>query len=261
MDGEGNWQWMWPACRVLGLQMWSNCGACHCAVLYLSQAYCKRTQAFVRASGHTYGPLSTSQRHLVCCFQLAHDSTCWLVRYCSHLPCLVAAALPHRAEAFKELAGTLDEDTAAAAAKLEQHTAELARIESAVADKAAILQRLNDELSSKLQEQQQQQQHASTGAGEGRCGEGQSASSCREQLEAVQAQLEAVQRQLAAADAALVDKRAAVAEADEQLSSTRRDLAVCDPRLSSMRQQVQEAEAALRAKEAEVQVRGAAVRF
>lgn len=50
-----------------------------------------------------------------------------------------------RAAAFKELSGQLDADLASAAEKMEQQTAELQRLEAAVADKAAVLQKLADQ--------------------------------------------------------------------------------------------------------------------
>ena len=68
---------------------------------------------------------------------------------------MAAYKASRRLEAFRQLAGSLDDDTAAAAAQLERHTAELQRLEAAVADKAAVLQKLNDEVSSTLQQQLQ----------------------------------------------------------------------------------------------------------
>lgn len=157
-----------------------------------------------------------------------------------------------RVEAFRHLAGSLDDDTAAAAAKLERHTAELQRLEVAVADKAAVLQKLNDELSSTLQQQLLAAGDACAAAAA--AADGASGGACREQLAALQQQVAQVQRQLATADSALDEKRAAVAEAGEQLAAAKLDLAVCHPRLASLRQQLQEVEAAVRAGEAEGQV-------
>jgi chromosome segregation ATPase len=155
-----------------------------------------------------------------------------------------------RAEALQQLAGHLGDDTAAAAQQLEKQTAELQRLETAVADTAAVLQKLNDEVSSK--QQQQQLVHSWSGAGE-HCGDGQ-LQRCREQLAGVQQQLTQAEKQLAAADAALADKRAAVAEAEEQLAAIRRETSVCEPRLGSMRHQLQELESNIRARDTEHQV-------
>lgn len=49
-----------------------------------------------------------------------------------------------RTAAFEKLAGQLDADTAAAADKVEQQTAQLQQLEAAVAEKAAVLQSLTE---------------------------------------------------------------------------------------------------------------------
>jgi hypothetical protein len=54
-----------------------------------------------------------------------------------------------RATVLQELVGNLDSDAAAAAQRLEQQTAELQRLEAAVADKAAVLQKLNEQVEMK----------------------------------------------------------------------------------------------------------------
>jgi DNA repair exonuclease SbcCD ATPase subunit len=170
-----------------------------------------------------------------------------------------------RAEAFRQLAGHLDEDTAAAAAALERRTAELQRLEAAVADKAVVLHRLNDTLTAKLQEPLQLQGlpggDGCAAADGGHCDAAHAVGACKEQLAAVQHQQAQAQRELAAADVALIDKRAAVAEAEEQLAAAKRDLAVCDPRLAALRQQMQELELSARAQEAERQVGGGGALF
>jgi chromosome segregation ATPase len=163
-----------------------------------------------------------------------------------------------KADALQQLAGHLSEDTAAAARQLEQQTAELQRLEAAVADRAAVLQKLSDEVALKQREQLQQQQRlldSLTGSLTGeRCGDGQLLASCGEQLVSVQQQLAQAEKQLTAADSALVEKRAAVAEAEEQLAGLKRETFVCEPRLGSLRQQLQELEATIRARDAEQQV-------
>jgi chromosome segregation ATPase len=160
-----------------------------------------------------------------------------------------------RAEALQQLAGRLTDDTAAAARQLERQTAELQRLEAAVADKAAVLQKLSEEVASKQQQQQQQLLHSLSSSSE-RGGDAQALSNSREQLAAVQQQLAQAEKQLAAADAALLEKRAAVGEAGEQLAALRRETSVCEPRLGSLRQQLQELEANIRARTTEHQVRG-----
>lgn len=163
-----------------------------------------------------------------------------------------------KADALQQLAGHLSEDTAAAAQQLETQTAELQRLEAAIADRAAVLQKLSDEVASKQREQLQQQRQlldslSGSVTGEHR-GDAQLLASCREQLASVQQQLAQDEKQLAAADSTLVEKRAAVAEAEEQLAALRRETSVCEPRLSSLRQQLQELEATIRARDAEQQV-------
>lgn len=54
-----------------------------------------------------------------------------------------------RAALLQELVGQLEGDSAAAAAKLEQQTAELQRLEAAVTDKAAVLQKLTEQAEAK----------------------------------------------------------------------------------------------------------------
>jgi DNA repair exonuclease SbcCD ATPase subunit len=70
----------------------------------------------------------------------------------------------------------------------------------------------------------------------------------------VQQQLAQAEKQLSVADAALADKRAAVAEAEEQLAAVRRETSVCEPRLGSLRQQLHELESNIRARDTEHQV-------
>jgi DNA repair exonuclease SbcCD ATPase subunit len=158
-----------------------------------------------------------------------------------------------RAEALQQLAGRLTDDTAAAARQLERQTAELQRLEAAVADKAAVLQKLSEEVNSK--QQQQQLLHSLSSSSE-HGGDAQALSNSRELLAALQQQLGQAEKQLAAADAALLEKRAAVGEAGEQLAALRRETSVCEPRLGSLRQQLQELEANIRARTTEHQVRG-----
>lgn len=153
-----------------------------------------------------------------------------------------------RADALQQLAGHLPNDTAAAAEQLERQTAELQRLEAAVADKAAVLQKLGEEVA-------QKQLHLTHSLGSSeRSVDGHALASSREQLAAVQQQLAQVEKQLTAADASLIDKRAAVGEAEEQLAALRRETSVCEPRLSSLRQQLQELEANIRARITEHQV-------
>lgn len=156
-----------------------------------------------------------------------------------------------RAEALQQLAGHLSDDTAAAAQQLEKQTAELQRLETAVADTAVVLQKLNDKVASK--QQQQQLVHSWNSGGE-HCGDGQLLRSCRDQLAGVQQQLAQAEKQLSAADTALADKRAAVAEAEEQLAAVRRETSVCEPRLGSLRQQLHELESNIQARDIEHQV-------
>jgi hypothetical protein len=54
-----------------------------------------------------------------------------------------------RAAVLEELVGQLDSDAAEAAQRLEQQTAELQRVEAAVADKAAVLQKLSEQVNTK----------------------------------------------------------------------------------------------------------------
>jgi hypothetical protein len=51
-----------------------------------------------------------------------------------------------RAAVLQDLVGQLDSDAAAAAHRLEQQTAELQRLEAAVTDKAAVLQKLSEQV-------------------------------------------------------------------------------------------------------------------
>jgi hypothetical protein len=51
-----------------------------------------------------------------------------------------------RAAVLQELVGQLDSDAAASAQRLEQQTAELQRVEAAVANKAAVLQKLSEQV-------------------------------------------------------------------------------------------------------------------
>lgn len=60
--------------------------------------------------------------------------------------------------ALKQIAGGLSGDVTASAEQLEQQKAELQRLKAAVADKAAVLQKLSDEVAAAKQQQQQQQQ-------------------------------------------------------------------------------------------------------
>lgn len=163
-----------------------------------------------------------------------------------------------KAEELQRLAGHLSEDIAAAAQKLEKQTAELQRLEAAVADRATVLQKLSDQVASKQREQLQQQQQlleSLSGSISGdRCADGQLLASCKDQLASVQLQLSQAEKQLSTADAVLVERRAAVAEAEEQLASVRRETSVCEPRLTSLRQQLQELEANIRARDTEHQV-------
>lgn len=159
-----------------------------------------------------------------------------------------------KTEALQQLAGHLSEDTTAAAQQLERRTAELQRLEAAVADKAAVLQKLDDELTSKQQQQQQQRQLQHSLSSSSAAGDGLQLTNGKEQLLAVQQQLSQAEKQLAAADVALLEKRAAVAEAEEQLTAVRRETSVCEPRLNSLRQQLQELEATIRARDTELQV-------
>jgi len=57
--------------------------------------------------------------------------------------------------ALKQIAGDLGDDVTASAEQLEQHKAELQRLQAAVADKAAVLQKLSDEVAAAQQQQQQ----------------------------------------------------------------------------------------------------------
>lgn len=50
---------------------------------------------------------------------------------------------------LQELVGQLDSDAAAAAQRLEQQTAELQRLDAAVSDKAAVLQKLSEQAEAK----------------------------------------------------------------------------------------------------------------
>jgi chromosome segregation ATPase len=171
---------------------------------------------------------------------------------------VAAYKVSRKADALQHLAGHLGEDTAAAARQLEQQTAELQRLEAAVANRAAVLQKLSDEVASKQRDQLQQQQQlldSLTGSlTRERCGDAQLLASCGEQLVSVQQQLAQAEKHLTAADSALVEKCAAVAEAEEQLAALKRETSVCEPRLSSLRQQLQELEATIRARDAEQQV-------
>jgi len=56
--------------------------------------------------------------------------------------------------ALKQIAGGLDDDVTASAEQLERQKAELQRLEAAVADKAAVLQKLSDEVTAAKQQEQ-----------------------------------------------------------------------------------------------------------
>eukprot|EP00879_Flechtneria_rotunda_P019310 GHRR01020280.1.p1 GENE.GHRR01020280.1~~GHRR01020280.1.p1 ORF type:complete len:1326 (+),score=682.05 GHRR01020280.1:480-4457(+) len=152
-----------------------------------------------------------------------------------------------RAATFKELAGQLDSDTAAAAQKLEQTTAELQQLEATIAHKAAVVQKLNDQIEASLQ-----QRDSLTGPLAM-----QSANSQQQLISMQQQQLQQGQKQLDAAHAAMTAQRAAIADAEAKLAAVKQDAAVCEPRLAKLQQQLEEVDNSIHTQEIEYQQRSA----
>jgi hypothetical protein len=99
---------------------------------------------FCTADHHWHSPL-----------QLSMDSArTWCVYVCAVCAAQVATEVEsykssRRAAVLEELVGQLESDAAVSAQRLEQQTAELQQVEAAVADKAAVLQKLSEQVDAK----------------------------------------------------------------------------------------------------------------